>query len=274
MAFLPIPTRIKNETREKLRRKKKRTGPTITNPKSPEVKYRRQLSQLTRLLKESVNTDLVPILKQLESEYIADSYARTLEEVFNNLRRSFSGIETQAKIVASDFVDNTNIVNRERFYRAMDNALGIKLENLIQNEGLEDILVATTRSNVGLIRSIPEEYFKQIETIVFDGVTRGNAATSMIKQIQKIGKNTTQRARLIARDQTSKLNSALSQQRQQNLGVEEYVWRTAGDDRVRETHRAHNGKIFRWDDPPPDTGHPGQDIQCRCVAQPVINNIT
>ena len=49
---------------------------------------------------------------------------------------------------------------------------------------------------------------------------------------------------------TSKLNSALNQQRSQNLGVEEYVWRTAGDERVRDSHKNENGKTFGWDDLP------------------------
>lgn len=164
----------------------------------------------------------------------------------------------------------TQQINKTRFYSAMEGAIGINLQTIVQNEGLEDILVATTRENVALIRSIPEEYFKKIETVVFTGTTRSNAAGSMIKQIQKIGKVTANRAKLIARDQTSKLNAALTQQRSENLGVEEYIWRTAGDERVRETHRSKNGKVFRWDNPPKDTGHPGQDIQCRCVAQPII----
>jgi hypothetical protein len=47
---------------------------------------------------------------------------------------------------------------------------------------------------------------------------------------------------------TSKLNSALNQQRSQNIGVEEYVWRTAGDERVRDSHKSENGKTFGWDD--------------------------
>lgn len=271
MALLPIPNRIKMETQQNLKRRKKKTAPVLLNPKSPEVKYRRQLNQLTRLLIDSVKTDLIPTLKRLEPEYIADGYAVTLEQVFDKLRVAFNGIGTQAKIVASSFVDNANNVNKDRFYKAMNKAVGINLQTVVQNEGLEDILTATTRSNVGLIKSIPDEYFKQIESIVFDGVTRGNNATSMIKQIQKVARNTTKRAKLIARDQTSKLNSALTQQRQSNLGVEEYIWRSAGDGRVRDTHKAHNGKTFRWDDPPKDTGHPGQDIQCRCVAQPVLN---
>jgi len=201
---------------------------------------------------------------------VADAYAKTLSEVFERLRRSYVDINENAKIVSSSFVNNTNSVNKRQFYSSIENAVGVNMQSIIQNEALEDILVATTSENVALIRSIPDEYFKKLESIVYTGTTQGNNATSMIKEIQKLGHSTTKRARLIARDQTSKLNSALNQKRQTNLGVEEYIWRTAGDGRVRESHANKNGKIFRWDTPPKDTGPPGQDIQCRCVAQPII----
>lgn len=242
----------------------------MKTPKNPEVKYRKQLNALTRRLRKDVGTQIVPLLRQLQSEYVNDAYARTLEEAFNRLRRAYVDINYNAQIVANSFTTHTNDTNKRRFYSAIEKSVGVNLQSIIQNENLEDILVATTRENVGLIRSIPEEYFKKIETIVFTGTTQGNTAGSMIQQIMKIGKSTTKRAKLIARDQTSKLNSALNQQRQQNLGVEEYIWRTAGDDRVRESHRTNNGKVFKWDEPPKDTGHPGHDIQCRCVAQPII----
>ena len=174
-------------------------------------------------------------------------------------------------MVSSDFVNNANKANKQRFYKAMESATGVNLSNVIQNEGLEDIIVASTRENVSLIKSIPDQYFKQIESIVFTGTTQGSQAGSMIKQIQGLNNSTTKRAKLIARDQSSKINSAISQQRQQNLGVEEYIWVSADDARVRPTHKANNGKRFRWDDPPKKTGHPGNDIQCRCVARPIIN---
>lgn len=152
----------------------------------------------------------------------------------------------------------------------MNKAIGIDLNSLIENENLTDTLVAKTRENVALIKSIPDEFLKKVETVVFEGATRGHKASSLIKEIQKIHKVTKNRARLIARDQTQKLNSALIQQRQQNLGVTEYIWRTSGDESVRPSHKSKNGKRFKWSDPPKDTGHPGQDIQCRCIAQPII----
>ena len=243
----------------------------MKTPKSAEVKYRRQLVTLTTKLRRDVNTQIVPLLRQLQSEYIGDGYATTLEEAFNRLRNTYADINANAQIVANSFVGNSNSLNKQRFYNSMESAFGINLQTVIQNEDIENILVATTRENVSLIRSIPEEYFKKIESVVFTGTTQSNTAGSMIKQIQKIGSVTEKRAKLIARDQSSKLNSALVQQRSKSLGVEEYVWRTAGDERVRDSHRTKNGKVFRWDDPPKDTGHPGQDIQCRCVAQPIIN---
>lgn len=239
--------------------------------KNQEVKYRRELSALTAKLRKDVATQIVPLLRILQPEYVNDAYAKTLEEAFNRLRESYSGINSSAKIVANSFVMNSNQANKTKFYSAMESAVGVNLETIVQNEGLEDILVATTRENVSLIRSIPEEYFKNIESIVFTGTTQGSTAGSMIKQISKQGKTTTKRAKLIARDQSSKLNSALNQQRQQNLGVDEYIWLMSGDERVRDSHRSKNGKTFRWDSPPKDTGHPGQDIQCRCVAQAIIN---
>ena len=77
------------------------------------------------------------------------------------------------------------------------------------------------------------------------------------------------RATLIARDQTLKLNGALNALRQTEAGVESYTWSTSRDERVRESHAELEGETFSWDDAP-EPGHPGEDIQCRCVAIPVI----
>ena len=49
-----------------------------------------------------------------------------------------------------------------------------------------------------------------------------------------------------------------------------YMWLTSGDEKVRPSHAANVGKIFYWSDPPP-TGHPSEDINCRCVAVPYVD---
>ena len=242
----------------------------VTTPKSPEVKYRRKLEALSASLINDANTMIVPLLVKLESQYVSDGYASDFEEAFRMMMSHYTNINISAQRAATQFADDTNDVNKKRFYKSIESAIGIDLNSVVMGEDLSDILIGTIRENVALIKSIPDEYFKKIETIVYSGTISGDSSSSMIQQIRQLGYSTTKRARLIARDQTSKLNSNLTMQRSKNLGVEEYVWRTAQDDRVRESHKKKNGKVYRWDDPPKDTGHPGQDIQCRCVAQPII----
>lgn len=77
--------------------------------------------------------------------------------------------------------------------------------------------------------------------------------------------------RRIATDQGYNVVSDLNRRRQRENGVEEYEWQTAADDRVRPTHAANNGQRFSWNDPPGGTGHPGSEVNCRCVALPVVD---
>ncbi len=53
----------------------------------------------------------------------------------------------------------------------------------------------------------------------------------------------------------------------------QYVWRTRGDNKVRPSHSANEGKVFSWD-APPRTGHPGEAYNCRCWAEPYVQGRT
>jgi len=60
----------------------------------------------------------------------------------------------------------------------------------------------------------------------------------------------------------------INQRRQQDLGIERYIWRSQDDAKVRDSHAEYDDRVFRWDEPPAG-GHPGQAHNCRCVAEPV-----
>lgn len=148
---------------------------------------------------------------------------------------------------------------------------------------LQSIMEAFVASNVGLIKSIPQQYFQKLESMVYGGARQGFRSTELAKQIQNLYEVTSRRARLIARDQVSKFNGQLSQVRQQSVGVQNYVWVTVGDERVRgrpdgrypkakPSHWEREGKVFSWAKPPKG-GHPGEAIQCRCVAKPKLSEV-
>lgn len=54
------------------------------------------------------------------------------------------------------------------------------------------------------------------------------------------------------------------------LQVERYIWRSSDDSRVRAAHAEYDDRIFSWS-APPEGGHPGQGWNCRCTAEPIID---
>lgn len=126
-------------------------------------------------------------------------------------------------------------------------------------------------SNVSLIKDMPQKYLTQVEQIVRSGVSQGLGVRGIATQLESIEGVDRRRAKLIASDQIGKANAALTQHRQQDLGIDEYVWRSSNDSRVRPTHAEANGQTFKWAKPPSFTGgHPGQAVRCRCTAAAVF----
>jgi SPP1 gp7 family putative phage head morphogenesis protein len=132
-------------------------------------------------------------------------------------------------------------------------------------------------TNVGLITSIPEQYFDRLTELVFEnveGAQRWETLASTLKESVSWAANLADyRVNLIARDQTAKMASAFNEARSASVGITQYTWQTAGDERVRETHAANDGQLFAFDDPPDETGNPGNDINCRCVALPYVEEV-
>lgn len=61
----------------------------------------------------------------------------------------------------------------------------------------------------------------------------------------------------------------INERRQSALGIDQYIWRSQDDSRVRNLHAEHDDRVFDWDDPP-EGGHPGEAPGCRCHAQPFL----
>lgn len=134
------------------------------------------------------------------------------------------------------------------------------------------IQVARDR-NIKLVEDAHREYAASVRQIIDDPANFGERVEVIKKKLLDRGDVSESRAALIARDQTLKLNGAINQTRQTNAGVTKYVWSTSKDDRVRENHAEKEGEEFDWNSPPADTGHPGEDYQCRCVAIPVVEEL-
>ena len=249
-------------------------------PKMEAVEYFKQLNKLTKSMREDIRNELIPALKALENQYTLDGYADQLSQLIGKLSLKYQNITSLlAKPTSQTMVKSVAGKNEKAFNTLVNKAVGVDLTGILVDEGLSDFLEAQVNKNVTLIKSIPDEYFKSIETVVMNGTANGLRWQEMareiggIKDISSVNGKLQNRIKLIARNETSNINASINKRRQENLGVTEFKWVTSADERVRGSHAKLNGKIFSWDNLPVVDGvktSPGQPINCRCVAVPVI----
>ena len=158
----------------------------------------------------------------------------------------------------------------ERFVATVRAAIGIDMRQVIGSGDIAEAVALRAAQNAALIRSLGADVVKRVETATLQAITEGSTAKQLEAKFRDELGITSRRAKLIARDQTAKLTSDLNRIRQGQAGVTTYRWASSRDERVRPTHRANDGKLFRWDSPPAATGHPGHDVNCRCVPIAVI----
>lgn len=241
------------------------------------VQYNTQLQFLTREVKKDIDDQLIPLLRNLESEYTADaSWFAQITNMLQILIAKWSSPNMQriAEQLAGQFVTTADKVNEQRIARQF----GVNIYS--SDPQMEQVLEAAVYNNVQLIKSIPAQYLGQVENIVLTNTRAGNRSSAMVKALQEQYGVTQRRAKMIARDQTAKVNGDLNAKRQQVAGFPYFQWVTSNDERVRDRHEdiaekvtEYGPGVYRWDNPPlSDKGIPiipGNDYQCRCTARPV-----
>ncbi len=142
--------------------------------------------------------------------------------------------------------------------------------DLVKEEPRFGPLIDTWRNQtVNRIVSVSEDQLDKVEKILAEGSNR--RAESIAKDLERqLDDVTASQCELIARDQVLTLNALITKERQGACGIEEFIWTTSGDERVREEHEALDGETFSWEDGDAEEGFPGEPIQCRCVAYPVL----
>ncbi len=169
----------------------------------------------------------------------------------------------------------TEVAQRdERSWFRVADRMGKALKDEIRNAPTGQVMQTQMREQVRLITSLPTEAAERVHDLTTEGITKGWRADQISAEIMRTGDVTKSRADLIARTEVSRTGTLLTQARANHVGSTHFIWRTAEDTDVRPSHRALNGKAFRWDEPPEcDPGHhalPGCIWNCRCVAEPVI----
>lgn len=208
----------------------------------------------------------LPRLERLHSLVVTDSIDDELGDIFTQVRQVVESEFERRRIsrIVRPLASQIASYQAAQLNRQLSAVLGI---DLVGNElWLERTNTLFVAENVALIKSLPSNFFTQLET----RLTRHFAASGKFEEMAvivddqySVAKN---RTKNIATDQTQKYFSALNETRQTGLGIDKFVWMTEDDGRVRASHEALHGQVMDWN----GSKLPGEEPGCRCEAQPYL----
>ena len=238
-----------------------------------ERQYLINLFRVIREVRADVNNGVLRLVKEFADPGVIGQALQSLVDKWDNPYQ-----RQQAEQIASSFV-TTSLGSVTRQSQRREKSVGI---NIYQNSTeLNEYLRAATFQNTQLIKSIPSKYLDQVSNIVMGNIRQGMRPSYIEAQLVQQFGVTQRRARLIARDQTSKITGEINRLRQTGAGIEYFTWVTSQDERVRHSHVdvakrdvGYGPGVFKWSDLPVVDGvktFPGQPINCRCIARATTN---
>lgn len=217
---------------------------------------------------------LQPLYRSVRDGLLTAHGAATVLAMLDSQRFQIPNLNGLAQREATTAMNRLQGYHQAKLFETFRQALGVDITGLLTEAGVTQFMQAQIAANVDLIRTIPPRFHgglkgrleKALRAAPFDqALVRG----MLRDQYRASG----YQLRRLTRDQTTKTIGGLTQVRHREMGIRRYRWLSSRDGRVRPTHAVNEGRIFSWDAPPAETGHPGHDVQCRCVATPIVPRV-
>jgi SPP1 gp7 family putative phage head morphogenesis protein len=198
----------------------------------------------------------------------------------SKMKRTIEGLSTRwtdrfndiAQSIAETFL-NSIFKTSENSFKASLKEAGMTVE-FKMTAAVKDAFTASLESNVGLIRTIPAQYLSDVEGAVMRSYATGRDQGALVKELNALYPKNSDRAALIARDQSNKANAVINRTRQLELGITEAKWLHSHAGKTpRPDHLAANGKVYKIAEGCRISGkfvQPGEEINCRCTSRAIL----
>lgn len=241
-----------------------------------EGEYERELVGVVNHLEQELQPllgELPGLLRAAAAERTDANEASRIRALLEQARARHDAWLNDARIkgASQKFADRASFFQRNQLARQLRAALGVDVQML--DKKLRSRIEGFVEESLLQVRDLSAGVLGGIERVIMRGLSTGQSWEEMGKEIAKrfdVGRS---RARSIARDQISRLVGRLNADRQQELGINEYIWRTRKDELVRPEHRKREGKRYAWSWPGAAPYIPGEEWNCRCYAEPVMEGV-
>lgn len=140
-----------------------------------------------------------------------------------------------------------------------------------------EVMSKAVKNNFDMITSIPTKMLEILNhkytSTLIEEVVKGNLPRGSFRNM--LAKHGHKQANVIARTETAKLQTIITETRATNLGSVAYEWLASNDKRTRQSHKEMNGVIVFWNHMKPlrdnMRGHAGEFPNCRCAPLPIFD---
>lgn len=241
------------------RAKARRARSAFERTRRAEIEYGRKLRRIADNIATLIEGfDLEDPRSQALIDTALQKYAETLKPWAAAVGKTM--IEETARRDASAWAEFSQQMGQGIRAELRQAPTGLRVQQLLDEQ-------------VRLITSLPLEAAQRVHEQAVEGLAKGERAKEIAERIFETGHVTRSRATLIARTETGRVATALTEARAESVGSKGYIWRTSKDSDVRPSHKAMEGKYVLWSDPPTldgMTGHAGALPNCRCYPEPIL----
>lgn len=255
---------------------KKRTvlreiGPTLAAEMALTIRYKRLLKGAAELVRKHAMPIFESAKQQLavDGKTVVQDTVRELGAFATMFQNYINNNLPEYNRVVDNVIREEEVRFRSQLIVTVKSNTGIDISPVLRSTDVGPQIEAAVLEHTRLIKGVSDELAKRVATTIIREAGRGTRAKDLAKILANDFGFAQKRARLIARDQLGAFTGVMNKVRQQQIGIDKYVWSTSMDERVRPDHAKREGRVFSWENPPSD-GHPGEPINCRCVAQAII----
>ena len=215
---------------------------------------------------------------------IAGTARIRLNKLLKSIEKLVSGkSETMVKRMLRG-TDQTSKSSLNQSLKELSGGMSIKTD--FKSTGTQEAITSSFNANIDLIKTMTGDYTGKIRGAVNRSIQGGGGLETLIPDIEKFlnkqAKQTLNKAKNVALDQTRKAYTAINKARMEKVGVSKFEWVHSGGGREpRPYHKTPfpnglNHGIFDINDPPVidkktgEHGLPGDAINCKCFMRPVI----
>ncbi len=257
------------------------------------AQYRREIRKLIKAMREDTRKEILALYEDGKTQDAKlKKKEKTLVETMAVLRKRWYKIfEQNARKMSRWLAEKVMKRTRKDIMKQLKD-IGLAIQpNYSDTEKV--MINGIVQNGVDLIKTIPQDYLREVQTIVNEAVVRGGDRHTIWENIkdkfdhplvnQRAGeseadaiKRAERRAELIAGDQVQKATQEFALNNAQAYGATKGEWiHVPGEKTSRITHIHFDGEVFDlnkglYDDDVGEYVLPGQLIYCRCTFQAIF----